>query len=122
MKRIAFAAIALLLAQGTASAAILYSAPARAGFSDSYLECLVQNVSSSPRTVSIELLDFSGAVVATSYPKSIGVHETAFLVGNSHPTAASCRVIVAGSAKNVRAQANYYDPDTYRFTISLPVE
>lgn len=121
MRRTALFAFACLLSRGTASAATLSSAPALANFAGAFLECIVQNVSSSALTVTIEHLDFSGDVVDKLGPTSMPPGSLNYL-WNSDLTAASCRVTVDGKAKNVRAQANYYSPAAGRFTASLPVE
>jgi len=123
MRRTLMLATAAILLRAPAFATVMTSAPALSGFTGDYLECLVTNVSTSARLVLIQHIDFSGTVVdSTSSQVELAPGETVAHVANPIPMAASCRVTVSGSARSIKASAVYFDPDTNRSTIVLPIE
>ena len=123
MRRTLMLATAAALLWTPAFATVMTSAPALSGFTGDFLECLVTNVSTSPRTVLIEHIDFSGSVVGSGgNPVELAPGDTVARIANPVPLAASCRVTVSGSARSIKASAVYYDPDTDRSSIVLPIE
>jgi hypothetical protein len=111
----------LLVIPCLARAATLHTAPASAAFADVMLLCKIRNVGTSPREVTIDTLDFAGAVVATSTQ----VLEPGVASGYSDETSASCRFSFGGSAKHMRAQALYLDiidSETIRTMITIPAD
>jgi hypothetical protein len=123
MKRLAMilpAATAFVLA-GAAEAAVLSTAPARAGyptFSGRTLYCDIRNVNSAPGIVTIEILDYPGNVLRSFGPLTLDANEaTAFSDGGTGD-GVSCRFNVSGSAKRWRGVAVYDNGTDY--TIAIP--
>lgn len=109
MRRLMTSLAALLLA-APAFGATLESAPALGAFSDAQLNCLIRNLSTTTRTVKVEVLNYAGAVVNTTIQEVLP-GQMRFVVTNeaSMPFAASCRFVVPGSAKYYRAATQYVD-------------
>src|SRR4030095_14281827 len=96
--------VSIWLGSGTAHAATLSSAPASAKFAGAYLECFARNAGSTPREITIEMLDFSGGVVFGPQTPIVAPGKLEFLIDNSLSIpSSSCRFRFSGSAKNVRA-------------------
>jgi len=116
--------LALLLALSTTGhAAVLTTAPARAGypsFSGRTLYCDVRNVGSGTGTVTIEILDYPGNAIASFGPLSLASYEgTAFSDGGTG-NGVSCKFTVSGSAKRWRGVAVYDNGTDY--TIAIPAQ
>jgi hypothetical protein len=113
--------LALLLAQIAAGhAAVLSTAPARAGyptFSGRTLYCDIRNVSNGTGTVTIEILDYPGNVIQSFGPLSLASYEaTAFSDGGTGD-GVSCKFTVSGSAKRWRGVAVYDNGTDYLMSI-----
>jgi hypothetical protein len=119
---VAAVVIGALLYAAPAASAVLYSAPVVSGFAGNHLICLVHNLSPVARQVTFEHVDLAGNVVLSPGTYTVPPGETQTVSANPVPSAASCRITVAGSAKTVRASAAYYDPGESRVTVVLPVE
>ena len=63
MKRSLTLAVASVFLAAPAFGGVLHTAPASALFTEASLACGFRNVSSTPRDVTVELLDFAGNVV-----------------------------------------------------------
>ena len=91
-------------------AAVLVSAPARAGyptFSGRTLYCDIRNIGSGAGQVTIEILDYPGNVISSFGPLSLAPFEaTAFSDGGTGD-GVSCRFVVSGSGKKWRGVAVY---------------
>lgn len=124
MKRMLISAMAFVALAAPASGAVLHSAPASSGFTDDYLICQLRNLSSKPVQAAFDFLDFSGSVVGgtggSDYTVPPGEMQT--VTANPIPAAASCRITVSTSARNVRGSAAYLDPAANQVRIVLPAE
>ena len=94
-----------LLAAGTAGATTLYTAPANVQFAGQIMGCRITNVSTTPRTVKMELRDYAGAVVHSS--ETVVSPFATDGTGDS-TTGSYCKfVVLDGSSTNVHAAAVY---------------
>jgi hypothetical protein len=95
-----------LLAAGSAGAATtLYTPPANAAFAGEIIGCRVTNVSTTPRTVEIELRDYAGALVTstTVMVPARATDGTGDMVVGSY-----CKfTVLNGTSTNVRGAAVY---------------
>ena len=113
------AASALLaLIAGTAQATVLASAPIEGYPSDQTLSCNIVNLNIMQRTVTVELLDYSGDAVVTETFGLLPNHGHA--VASASGSAAWCRFTVDGSARSYRAVAVYDKGGKY--TTAIPAQ
>ena len=113
------AATALLaLIAGTAQATVLASAPIEGYPSDQTLSCNILNLNIMPRTVLIELLNYSGNEIASGTFGLPPNHGQA--LASTSGSAAGCRFTVDGSARSYRAVA-VYDKDG-KYTTAIPAQ
>jgi hypothetical protein len=101
-----------------ASSKVLYTAPAQSNYPTlQTLYCDILNVSNEPMDITVEILDYSGTVVATS--GALAINPTA---GTAFPdttgAGAYCRFSISGSTRKVRAMAIYDNGAAY--TTSVP--
>jgi hypothetical protein len=105
------------------AAGVLITAPARAGypsFSGRTLYCDIRNVGKTEGIVTIDILDYPGAVLSSVGPITLAAGAaTAFSDGGTGD-GVSCRFTVSGSAKKWRG-VGVYDNGT-DYTISIPAQ
>lgn len=120
MRRFLTSLAALLLA-APAFGATLESAPALGAFSDAQLNCFIRNMSTTTRTVRVEVLNYAGDIVNVTH-MTVLPGQMQYVVTNedSFPLAASCRFVVSGSAKYFRAATQYMGGDGIEMV--LPAE
>lgn len=108
---------------GSSHAAVLVTAPARAGyptFSGRTLYCDIRNLNSGNGIVTIDILDYPGNVLNSFGPLTLAPNEaTAFSDGGSGD-GVSCRFTVSGSSKKWRGVAVYDNGTDY--TMSIPAQ
>jgi hypothetical protein len=121
MRHLLTTSLAALLLAAPAFGATLNSAPARGGFSGAQLNCLIRNITTGTRTVTLQALNYAGDVVGSISDQTILPGQMLFLVTNedSMPDAASCRFVVSGSPKSYRASTVYIDGEA---EVALPAE
>lgn len=115
--------LALLAVAATGHAAVLTTAPARAGypsFSGRTMYCDIRYVGNGEGTVTIEILAYSGTALATYGPVTVGSFAgTAYSDGGSG-NGTSCKFTVSGSARKWRGVAVYDNGTDY--TIAIPAQ
>ena len=113
------AASALLaLIAGTAQATVLSSAPIEGYPSDQTLSCNIVNLNITAEDREIELLDYSGNVIAGDTFGLLPNHGQA--LASASGSAAWCRFTVDGSARSYRAVALYDKGGEY--TTAMPAQ
>jgi len=96
---------------------VLYTAPASAAFTGGHLSCGFRNLSTTPRDVTVEHLDFAGNVVAAHTFEDVEP-DTSYAFGNwDNEQSVSCRFVFAGSTKRLQAAAEYLDDGVYEIVI-----
>ena len=110
--------LAVSAPSGAHAARIMASAPAVASIPGPHtLYCDITNIGDEPASVTIEIMNFAGGVVAG--PDVITLNpNTGDFFGSAHILAAWCRFTVDGSTRDLRAMA-IYDNGTH-YTMSLP--
>jgi hypothetical protein len=121
MKPSVMLSFASLLLATSAPAAVLHSPPASALFTNGVLLCFARNVSSSPRTVTVDHLDFDGDVV---HGQTVVVPpgEMVNVPNNDNSQSTSCRLTFSGSSRYIQGSAVYYDVGNANVEIAIPVE
>jgi hypothetical protein len=99
-------------------AGTLASAPALGAYPTlQVLYCDIVNLNSTPKPVTIDIMDYFGNVVSTSGSQTVGGGQgTAW--GDGSGNGAWCRFTVDGSTKKYRAMAIYDNGTAY--TVSVP--
>jgi hypothetical protein len=119
--RASIALTALLIVTETCHAAVLSTAPARAGyptFSNRTLYCDIRNMNAGPGVVTIEILDYPGNAISSFGPLTLASGAaTAFSDGGTGD-GVSCKFTVSGSVKRWRGVAVYDNGTDY--TIAIP--
>lgn len=112
------ASVLLALIAGTAHATVLTSAPIEGYPSDQTLSCNIVNLNIMQRTITIELLDYSGNVIVGDTFGLPPNHGQA--LASTSGSAARCRFTVDGSSRSYRAVA-VYDKDG-KYTTAIPAQ
>jgi hypothetical protein len=112
---VATAALALV-GSIAAEAGILASAPAEGYPGTQTLSCNIVSLQTGPKEVTVEALDYDGAVLARD--TLILSPGQGYALPSASGYAAWCRFTVGGSPKMYRAVAVYEDGDTY--TAAIP--
>jgi hypothetical protein len=114
------AALVPMLYVGPALAGkVLYTAPAQADFNNNdTMYCTIANIDKKTVTVTIEALDYGGAVV----DQDTATLETGSGIGLPSTTGARCKFAVSTSTKKVRAMAIYEDLNTGLYTVTVPAQ
>jgi hypothetical protein len=119
-KKILMVAAALVLSTAvTSQAGVLASAPALAAYpSLQTIYCDILNLNTSPKDITIEVVDYFGNVITggtiTVQPSS------GTAVGDGSGQGSWCRFTVTGSSKKYRAMAIYDNASAY--TVSVPAQ
>lgn len=119
LKRMVLAALALALCGATAAQAgqkIMASPPISNDIPVAgYLWCDIVNLNKTDKTITIDIMDINGAVVAGPFTQLLIPNQgTAF---SAFGGAAWCRFTVDGSTKKYRALASYDNGTIYGATI-----
>lgn len=107
----------------TSQAAVLHTAPARSGyptFAGRKLSCAIRNLNKGLANVTIEIMDYPGAVLQAFGPVTLGPNEGTTFTDNGSGDSVSCRFTVDGSAKKWRGAALYDNGGDY--TSILPAQ
>jgi hypothetical protein len=107
------AAAALAVAAASAAQAgtkTMATAPANRNYPDFFgqLNCNILNMNKTPKSVTIEIMSYGGAVVDTAGPQTLAPQQ-GLTIGDSANLVAWCRFTVDGSTKKYRAAAVYSD-------------
>jgi hypothetical protein len=112
------AALALSVT-GTSHAGVMATAPALAAYPTTQtIYCDIVNLNTTPKNVTIDILDYFGNVVNTGTITVLPSQGNA--VGDGSGQGAWCRFTVDGSAKKYRAMAIYDNASSY--TVSVPAQ
>lgn len=111
------AALMTLCAASTAQAGtkIIASAPANRYYPmplNQRIDCNILNLNKTAQNVQIDLMNYSGGVIATSGQVTLAP-STGTSFGDSTDEVAWCRFLVSGSTKKYRAAAVYSDTGVY---------
>jgi hypothetical protein len=120
MKKMLLVAAGLVLSTAVASqAGTLSTAPALAAYpSQQTIYCDIINLNTSPKNVTIDVVDYFGNVINTGSFSLLPSNGQA--VGDGSGQGAWCRFAVDGSTKKYRAMAVYDNASAY--TISVPAQ
>jgi hypothetical protein len=114
--------LATVATSAHAGGKVLWTPPALASYpsgSGRTIFCDVVNVGTTPQDVTIEILDYFGAVVTSVGPTTLAA-ESGTAWGDSGFSSARCRFTVTGSTKKIRAMAIYDNGTDY--TVSVPAQ
>ncbi len=120
VRSIAALALGLGLSGAAHAGAVLFTPPALDAYpSHQTLYCDIFNTytTSVPQTVTIDIIDYFGNVVATSGPQPLS-SGTGTAQGDFSGQGAVCRFTVTGSAKKYRAMGVYDNASAY--TVAVP--
>jgi hypothetical protein len=122
IKRLLAATAILAASAGTSQAGkVLWTAPALHMYpTNQTLYCDVVNVGTTPQDVTIEILDYYGAVTSGPVTSTLGPEQGNALGEASPLGGARCRFTVSGSTKKVRAIAVYDNGSAY--TVAFPAQ
>jgi hypothetical protein len=101
-----------------ASSKVLYTAPAQSNYPTlQTLYCDILNVDTEPMSITVDIFDYSGTMVATTGAVAI-LPSAGTALPDTTGAGAYCRFTISGSTKKVRAMAIYDNGLAY--TTSVP--
>ena len=115
--RMCAVALSLAVVQAAQAAAVLETPPID-GDGDA-IYCQIRNVGSTPMTATIEGLSSYGNTGSSSSVTLPRGGVASHLAGGALPPT-SCRFMVSGSRKNVRAISLYWSPTAAAYKLALP--
>ena len=112
----------VLACSRVAEAGTLYTAPVSQSFPAAQtLCCTILNVSSGPRPVEMQVIEYDSNFVGGGSNGGLGSKEASRVCVPASLTGAYCKFVVLGSSRSYRAAAIYYDAAGV-YTAAVPAE